>query len=299
MTPMSVVPPFGNLITAMVTPFAEDGSLDLDGAAELARHLVDDLDNDALVISGTTGESPTTTAQEKIDLLGAVIESVGDRAKVIAGVGSYDTRHTIETAHEAEAAGANGLLVVTPYYSKPPQEGLVRHFHTVADETALPIIVYDIPHRTGTPIATESMLRLAEHPRIVAVKDAKSDVTASATVISRTDLAYYAGDDAMTLPLLAVGGVGVVGTSTHFTGRGMKRLIEAFAKADTAEALRLHQELLPVFTGVFAAQGCSMVKAGLELQGRGVGGLRLPQIPVTDEQRDIFAGLLRAAGLLD
>ncbi|WP_152360380.1 4-hydroxy-tetrahydrodipicolinate synthase [Microlunatus speluncae] len=296
---MSVVPPFGNLITAMVTPFAEDGSLDPDGAAELARYLVDEQDNDALVISGTTGESPTTTAGEKVTLLRAVIEAVGDRAKVIAGVGSFDTRHTIETAHEAEAAGANGLLVVTPYYSKPPQEGLVQHFRTVADETALPIMVYDIPHRTGTPIATESMLRLAEHPRIVAVKDAKKDFEATSIVISRTDLAYYSGDDAVTLPMLAIGGVGVVGTSTHFTGRGMKRLIQAFAKADTAEALRLHQELLPVLTGVFAAQGVSMVKAGLELQGRGVGGLRLPQVPATDDQRETFAGLLRAAGLLD
>ncbi len=282
----------------MVTPFADDGSLDTEGAAELARYLVDEQDNDALVISGTTGESPTTSAGEKVALLRAVVESIGDKALVIAGVGSYDTRHTIETAHEAEAAGANGLLVVTPYYSKPPQEGLVRHFRTVADETALPIMVYDIPHRTGTPIATESMLRLAEHPRIVAVKDAKSDVTASATVISKTDLAYYSGDDALTLPLLAVGGVGVVGTSTHFTGRGMKRLIQAFAKADTAEALRLHQELLPVFTGVFAAQGVSMVKAGLALQGRGVGGLRLPQVEATDEQRQVFGDQLRAAGLL-
>ncbi len=296
---MSVVPPFGNLITAMVTPFAEDSSLDLAGAAELARYLVDEQDNDALVISGTTGESPTTSAGEKVALLRAAVEAVGDRAKLIAGVGSYDTRHTIETAHEAEAAGANGLLVVTPYYSRPPQEGLVQHFLTVADETSLPIMVYDIPHRTGTPIATESMLRLAEHPRIVAVKDAKKDFEATSTVISRTDLAYYSGDDAVTLPMLAIGGVGVVGTSTHFTGRGMKRLIQAFAKADTAEALRLHQELLPVFTGVFAAQGCSMVKAGLALQGRGVGGLRLPQLPATDEQRDTFAGLLRAAGLLD
>lgn len=298
MTRMPDVPPFGNLITAMVTPFAKDGSLDPAGAAELARQLVDDLDHDALVISGTTGESPTTSAEEKITLLRAVVESVGDRAKVIAGVGSFDTRQTIETAHEAEAAGATGLLVVTPYYSKPPQEGLLQHFRAVADGTGLPIMVYDIPHRTGTPIATETMIELAGHPRIVAVKDAKSDPVASATVLSRTDLAYYSGDDAMTLPLLAVGAVGVVGTSTHFTGHGMKQLIQAFAKGDTAEALRLHRELLPVFTGVFAAQGCSMVKAGLELQGRGVGGLRLPQVPVSDEQREVFAGLLRAAGLL-
>ncbi|HLT61423.1 MAG TPA: 4-hydroxy-tetrahydrodipicolinate synthase [Microlunatus sp.] len=295
---MSVAPPFGNLITAMVTPFAEDGSLDADRAAELARYLVDEQDNDALVISGTTGESPTTTAAEKITLLRAVVEAVGDRAAVLAGVGSFDTRHTIESAREAEAAGATGLLVVTPYYSRPPQQGLLAHFGAVADAAGLPIMVYDIPHRTGTPIATETMLRLAEHPRIVAVKDAKGDLPASAAVISRTDLAYYAGDDAMTLPLLSVGGVGVVGTSTHFTGRPMKRLIQAYGKGDVAEALRLHQEFLPVFTGVFAAQGVAMVKAGLELQGRGVGGLRLPQVPATEEQRAGFAEQLRAAGLL-
>lgn len=295
---MPDTPPFGNLITAMVTPFAKDGSLDPGGAAELARYLVDEQDNDALVINGTTGESPTTTDAEKVTLLRAVVESVGDRAMVIAGVGTFDTLHTIEAAHQAEAAGVNGLLAVTPYYSKPPQEGLLRHFRAVADAVGLPIMVYDIPHRTGTPIATDTMIKLAEHPRIVAVKDAKGDVTASATVLSQTDLAYYAGDDAMTLPLLSVGGVGVVGTATHFTGRAMKRLIQAYGKGDVAEALRLHRELLPVSTGVFATQGCTMVKAGLDLQGRGVGGLRLPQVEATDDQRQTFAALLRATNLL-
>ncbi len=201
-------PPFGRLLTAMVTPFAADGSLDLDGAARLASYLVDEQGHDGLVINGTAGESPTTTDAEKSELLHAVVEAVGDRASVIAGVGTFNTHHTLELAAEAARAGAHGLLVVTPYYSKPPQSGLLAHFTEVADATDLPVILYDIPHRAGVAIATETMLRLAEHPRIVAVKDAKGDLAASARVIAQTDLAYYCGDDALTLPLLSVGGVG-------------------------------------------------------------------------------------------
>jgi 4-hydroxy-tetrahydrodipicolinate synthase len=166
--------PFGRLLTAMVTPFTPDGSLDLDGAARLATYLVDEQGNDALVINGTTGESPTTTDAEKERLVRAVVEAVGDRAQVVAGVGTNDTRHTIELASAAEKAGADGLLVVTPYYSKPPQAGLTAHFTAVADATALPVMLYDIPHRAGVPIATETMVRLAGHERIVAVKDAKA-----------------------------------------------------------------------------------------------------------------------------
>ena len=181
--------PFGRLLTAMVTPFMPDGSLDLDGAVRLAAHLVDEQRNDALVISGTTGESPTTTDAEKESLLRAVIEAVGDRARVLAGVGTNDTAHTIELAHAAEKAGAHGLLVVTPYYSKPPQAGVERHFRAVADATGLPIMVYDIPHRAGTAIAADTMRRLAEHERIVAVKDAKGDLIGSSSVMADTDLA--------------------------------------------------------------------------------------------------------------
>src|SRR3954464_12263130 len=240
--------PFGRLLTAMVTPFAPDGSLDVEGAAKLACHLVDEQRNDALVISGTTGESPTTTDGEKDRLLRAVVEAVGDRATVVAGVGTNNTAHTIELAHGAEKAGAHGLLVVTPYYNKPPQAGIERHFRTVADAVGLPIMVYDIPHRAGTAIATETMCRLAEHERIVAVKDAKGDLTASSWVLSRTDLAYYSGDDVATLPLLSVGGVGLVGTSSHFTGVLAKGMIEAYERGDTAAALALHRQALPLFT---------------------------------------------------
>jgi 4-hydroxy-tetrahydrodipicolinate synthase len=290
-------PPFGRLLTAMVTPFGPDGSLDLDAAGRLATYLVDELGHDGLVVNGTTGESPTTADQEKADLVRAVVEAVGDRATVVTGVGTFDTGHTLELAAHAVKAGAHGLLAVTPYYSKPPQAGLLQHFTRLADASDLPVMLYDIPHRAGVAIATDTFLRLAEHPRIVAVKDAKGDLVASSTVLAATDLAYYSGDDALTLPLLAVGAVGIVGTSTHFSGLGVRAMIEAALAGDPEEALRWHRRLLPIFTGVFATQGVILVKAGLELQGRGVGSVRLPMVPATLEQRAALARALDACGL--
>ncbi|MFC0508607.1 4-hydroxy-tetrahydrodipicolinate synthase [Micromonospora costi] len=276
--------PFGRVLTAMVSPFTSDGSLDLDGAARLAAHLVDEQGNDALVVNGTTGESPTTTDAEKERLIRAVVEAVGDRAKVVAGVGTNDTRHTIELAAAAEKAGAHGLLVVTPYYNKPPQSGLLRHFTAVADATGLPLMLYDIPHRSGVPIATETLVRLAEHGRIVAVKDAKGDLTATSWVTSRTNLAFYSGEDSLTLPALAVGAVGVVGTSTHFTGALTKRMIEAYDAGDNATALALHRRLLPLYTGIFRTQGVILVKAGLAAAGLPAGPVRPPLVDATDDE---------------
>jgi len=290
-------PLFGRLLTAMVTPFDKDLAVDLGAAADLARYLVDDLGNDGLVINGTTGEAPTTTDEEKSALVAAVVAAVGDRASVLAGVGTFDTRHTIDALRAARQAGADGALVVTPYYNRPPQSGLIRHFTAIADASELPIMIYDIPKRTGTPVETPTMIELAAHPRIVAVKDAKGDLSASSEVLAATDLLYYAGDDAMTLPLLAIGGVGVVGTSTHFSGRGMKQLIQAFLDGKNDEAIRLHQQLMPIFTGVFATQGCILVKAGLALQGHAVGGLRSPMVEATDDQRAALQRALSAAGL--
>jgi 4-hydroxy-tetrahydrodipicolinate synthase len=290
-------PPFGRLLTAMVTPFDVDGSLDLDAAAGLASYLVDELGNDGLVISGTTGEGPTTSDAEKADLLRVVLDAVGDRARIVAGVGTFNTEHTLELAATAAKVGAHGLLVVTPYYSKPPQAGITEHFRRVAEATEVPVMLYDIPGRSAVAIATDTMLRLAEHPRIVAVKDAKGDLTASARVIAQTDLAYYSGDDAMTLPLLSVGAVGVVGTSTHFSAVGTKQLIEAYLDGEVATALRMHQQLLPIYTGVFATQGCILVKAGLKLQGRDVGGLRSPLIEATAAEVEGLRSALAAAGL--
>jgi len=289
--------PFGRIITAMVTPFAPDGSLNLDEARRLAAHLVDTQGNDALVINGTTGESPTTSDAEKLALLQAVVAEVGDRAKVIAGVGTFDTAHTIELAAQAEQAGVDGLLVVTPYYSRPPQDAVADHFLTVAEATTTPIVIYDIPHRTGIPVETPTLIQIAAHPRIVAVKDAKGSPVASSQVIAATGLAYYAGDDAMTLPLLSVGGVGVVGTSTHFTGRGTRALVEAYLAGDVQGAIELHQQLLPVYQGVFATQGCLLVKAGLAARGFVPGGVRKPLLPATAEQAATFVALLTAAGL--
>jgi 4-hydroxy-tetrahydrodipicolinate synthase len=281
----------------MVTPFAGDGSLDLDAAAGLASYLVDQLGNDGLVISGTTGESPTTSDAEKADLLRVVIDSVGDRATILAGVGTFNTEHTLELAATAAKLGASGLLVVTPYYSKPPQAGILEHFRQIAEATDVPVMLYDIPGRAGVAIATDTMLRLAEHPRIVAVKDAKGDLTASSRVIAQSELAYYSGDDAMTLPLLSIGAVGVVGTSTHFSAAGTKQMIEAYLAGDVATALRLHQQLLPIYTGIFATQGCILVKAGLKLQGRDVGGLRSPLIEATPAEVEGLRSALAAAGL--
>ena len=202
--------PFGRVLTAMVTPFAEDGSIDLAGAQELAAHLVDRQAHDGLVVLGTTGEAPTLGDGEQSAVLEAVLDAVGDRATVVAGVGTNDTAHSIENARRAERLGAHGLLVVTPYYNKPPQAGLLRHFTAVADATDLPVMLYDIPPRSVVPIEVDTLARLAEHPRIVAVKDAKGDLGAVMQTLARTDLAYYSGDDVLNLPLLAVGAVGVV-----------------------------------------------------------------------------------------
>jgi 4-hydroxy-tetrahydrodipicolinate synthase len=282
----------------MVTPFGPDGSLDVEGAAKLATYLVDEQRNDALVISGTTGESPTTSDAEKDTLLRAVVEAVGDRARVVAGVGTNNTAHTIELAHAAEKAGAHGLLVVTPYYNKPPQAGVARHFLTVADAVGLPIMVYDIPHRAGTAIATETMCRIAEHDRIIAVKDAKGDLIASSWVTSRTELAYYSGDDAATLPLLSIGGVGLVGTSTHFTGAIAKEMIEAYERGDVAAALRLHRQALPLFTGIFRAPGTMLVKAGLAAMGLPAGPVRSPLVDAGDDELNQLRQDAAAAGIV-
>jgi 4-hydroxy-tetrahydrodipicolinate synthase len=289
--------PFGRLLTAMVTPFRSDGSLDAEGAGRLATYLVDVQGCDGLVVNGTTGESPTTSDAEKDAAVRAVVEAVGDRAHVIAGVGTYDTHHSVELAQAAEKAGADAILVVTPYYNKPPQAGLVHHFTTVADACALPMMVYDIPVRTGTPIETETMLRLAEHARIVAVKDAKGDMAETALVTKHTDLAYYSGDDKNTLPLLAVGGVGVVGVPTHLFGRPTKEMILAYEAGDVARALALHHQLLPAYLGFFRTQGVILTKAALELQGLPSGPVRSPLVHATAAQVARLREDCAAAGL--
>jgi 4-hydroxy-tetrahydrodipicolinate synthase len=282
----------------MITPFKADGGLDLDGAQRLASHLVDH-GNDGLVISGTTGESPTTTDDEKERLIRAVIEAVGDRAHVVAGVGTNDTRHTIELAHAAEKAGAHGLLVVTPYYSKPPQAGLLNHFRLVADATGLPNMLYDIPGRSGVPIGTDTLVRLAEHERIVAVKDAKGDLHATTQVLARTELAYYSGEDALNLPLLAVGAVGVVSVVAHVAGLLYAEMIRAVGAGDLAAARRLHWQVEPAVTGIMTrTQGLIMVKAAMSLLGLPGGPVRPPLVDATPEQVEQLRADLNAAGVV-
>ncbi|HEY7429907.1 MAG TPA: 4-hydroxy-tetrahydrodipicolinate synthase [Streptosporangiaceae bacterium] len=293
--------PFGRMLTAMITPMTKDGALDADGAARLATYLVDDMRNDGLVISGTTGESPTTSDAEKDRLLRAVIEAVGDRATIVAGVGTNDTAHSCELARQAERAGADGLLVVTPYYNKPPQSGLVAHFTTVADATGLPVMLYDIPGRTGTPIAVESLLQLAQHPRILAVKDAKGDFGAGSLVLAATDLVFYSGDDMLNLPWLAVGAAGFVSVVGHVVGDRLHEMIDAYLAGDVAGALAIHRELLPVYTGMFRTQGVIMTKAALSLLGQPGGPVRLPQADATAAQveqlrTDLVAGGVKLTG---
>ena len=281
----------------MVTPMTSDGAIDYDGAARLARYLVSDMRNDGLVISGTTGESPTTTDAEKDRLLRTVIEAVGDQATIVAGVGTNDTAHTCELARQAEAAGAAALLAVTPYYNKPPQNGLVAHFRAVADATALPVMLYDIPGRTATAIATESLLQLAEHPQIVAVKDAKDDPGAASLVMASTRLAYYCGTDMVNLPWLAIGAVGLVSVVGHVAGDRLHEMIDGYAAGDVAGALQIHRDLLPVYTGLFRSQGVIMTKAALGLLGLPGGPVRGPLANATPAQIEQLRTDLVAGGV--
>ena len=292
--------PFGRMLTAMVTPFHADGSLDEKAAAALATELVD-LGNDGLVVNGTTGEAPTTTDDEQYRILRAVVEAVGDRAHVVAGVGTNDTHHSVELARQAEKAGVSGLLVVTPYYNKPPQDGLRAHFTAVADATGLPVMLYDIPGRSVVPISTESLLRLSEHPQIVANKDAKGDLFGSQQVMSRCDLVYYSGDDALNLPLLAVGAVGAVSVTGHLVADRIRAMILAYEAGDVELARELNDELVPVTEAIMTrTQGVIAVKAALEHQGRpGGGALRLPLLPMPAADRQQLVQSLADGGVPD
>jgi len=287
----------GTVLTAMVTPFKPDGTLDTDTAAWLATRLVDS-GCDGLVISGTTGESPTTTDAEKSALLRAVVEAVGDRAKIIAGVGTYDTAHSAHLAKAAAADGAHGLLVVTPYYSRPPQSGLVAHFTTVADATDLPVILYDIPPRSVVPIEWDTMRAVARHPNIVAVKDAKADLPGAAQIMVETGLAYYSGDDALNLPWLAMGAAGFVSVWGHLAASQLREMLNAFNSGDIATARKIAVTLGPLNSAQTRLGGVTLAKAGLRLQGVETGDPRLPQMPATPEQLDDLAADMRAAGVL-
>ncbi len=294
---MTPAAPFGRMLTAMITPMTGDGAVDYDGAARLADHLVTAMRNDGLVISGTTGESPTTTDAEKEQLLRAVIGAVGDRATVIAGVGTNDTAHTCELARQAERAGAAALLVVTPYYSKPPQSGLHAHFTKVADSTGLPVMLYDIPGRTAVPIETETLVRLAQHARIVAVKDAKDSPGAASWAMARTDLTFYCGTDMLNLPWLSLGAAGFVSVVGHVVGDRLHEMIDAYAAGDVGTALAIHRELLPVYAGMFRTQGVIMTKAALGLLGLPGGPVRPPLADATPAEIEQLREDLEAGGV--
>jgi len=287
----------GTLLTAMATPFAPDGSLDLPAAARLANHLVDG-GCDGVVVSGTTGESPTTTDAEKLALLRAVLEAVGDRARVIAGAGTYDTAHSVHLAKASAAEGAHGLLVVTPYYSRPPQAGLLAHFTAVADATPLPVLLYDIPPRSVVPIEFETLRVLAAHPNIVGVKDAKGDLHGGAQLMAETGLAYYSGDDALNLPWLAMGATGFISVISHVAAGQLRDLLSAFASGDVTTARKINVAIAPLSNAMSRLGGVTLSKAGLRLQGIEVGDPRLPQVAATAEQIDALAADMRAASVL-
>ncbi|MET8079810.1 4-hydroxy-tetrahydrodipicolinate synthase [Streptomyces sp. NPDC005303] len=286
----TTAPPFGRALCAMVTPFDEAGALDLDGAQTLADHLVRE-GCDGLVLSGTTGESPTTTDTEKAALVMAVREAVGERASVVAGVGTFDTRHTVELALAAEKAGADGVLVVSPYYSRPPQDALEAHFREIADASGLPVMLYDIPGRTGTRIEPETMIRLAEHPRIVAVKDCSYDLLGAQKVLNRTELAYYAGCDEHILALYAVGGSGYVSTVANVVPAQLRAILDTFEAGDTLVSARLQQRATPLIEAMMAAglPGTVTAKALLHALGLPAGPVRAPLRPAG---REAAEGLL-------
>ena len=280
---MSITPPFGRLLTAMVTPFKDDLSIDWAGVEKLASHLVS-TGHDGIVVNGTTGEAPTTSDDEKIEIIKVVRSAVSGRAKVIAGAGNNETTHSVEQAEMAAKAGADGLLVVTPYYNKPPQAGIEAHFRAMADATDVPVMLYDIPGRTGAQIEPDTIVKLAEHPNIVALKDAKGDVASTSWVIKRCGIPVYSGDDILNLPLLSVGAVGFVSVCGHTVGADLRAMLDAWFAGNNAKALEIHQKLLPVYTGTFRTQGAILTKAALKLMGLPGGKVRLPLVDATEAQ---------------
>lgn len=294
---MTILAPFGRLATAMVTPFKKDLSIDWDGVSTLATHLVA-TGHDAIVVNGTTGEAPTTSDDEKDQIIRVVLEAVGTKVKVIAGAGNNETTHSVEQALRAQKAGAHALLVVTPYYNKPPQAGIEAHFKAIADAADLPVMLYDIPGRTGMAIEPDTIVRLAEHPKIVALKDAKGDVASTSWVIKRSGIPVYSGDDILNLPLLSVGAVGFVSVCGHTVGTQLREMLDAWFAGNSVRALEIHQKILPVFTGTFRTQGAILTKAALTLMGLPGGHTRLPLVDATPEQISQLRDDLLAGGVV-
>ena len=293
---MEIPAPFGRLTTAMITPFKKDGEVDWSGVEKLAAHLVSN-GHDGLVLNGTTGEAPTTSDDEKDQIIKVVRNAVGSKIKIIAGAGNNETSHSVEQAKRAAKAGADALLVVTPYYNKPPQAGVIAHFTAMADATDLPVVMYDIPGRTGIEIESDTIVKLFEHPKIAALKDAKGNVAATSWVIKRCGIPVYSGDDILNLPLLSVGAVGVISVCGHTIGSELKEMLDAWFAGNAKRALELHQKLLPVFSGTFRTQGAILTKAALNMMGLPGGFTRLPLVDATDAQKAQLKEDFRQAGI--
>ncbi|MBA2873936.1 4-hydroxy-tetrahydrodipicolinate synthase [Thermaerobacillus caldiproteolyticus] len=277
---------FGKIATAMVTPFDNKGNIDFAKTTQLVNYLIEN-GTDSLVIAGTTGESPTLTTEEKVALFRHVVSVVNGRVPVIAGTGSNNTRASIELTKKAEDAGVDAVMIVAPYYNKPNQEGIYQHFKAIAESTSLPIMVYNIPGRAVINISVDTIVRLAEIPNIVAVKDASGNLDAMTEIIARTDddFLLYSGDDGLTLPVMAIGGAGVVSVASHIIGNEMQEMMAAFEAGNLAEAAKWHQRLLPIMKGLFAAPSPAPVKTALQLKGLDVGSVRLPLVPLTEQER--------------
>ncbi len=290
---------FGSVVTAMVTPLREDHAVDLDRAQELARWLIAN-GSDAIVVAGSTGESPTLTQREKADLFAAVAEAIRGQGAMIAGVGTYATAETLELTHAAADAGADGVLVVAPYYNKPPQRGLTAHFTAVADETDLPVMLYNIPGRTAIRIEHDTLLELAAHPNIVAVKDSTGDFQAVSRLIAEAPDGFevYSGDDWATFGYVCLGAAGVVSVASHLVGEQIHQMVDLIVTGDTPAARKIHEALTPLFNALFITSNPIPVKAALEMLGRGCGGTRLPLVAATADEQARVRAALEDAGLL-
>ncbi|WP_339170275.1 4-hydroxy-tetrahydrodipicolinate synthase [Anoxybacillus sp. FSL W8-1294] len=277
---------FGQIATAMVTPFDNKGNIDFAKTTQLVNYLIEN-GTDSLVVAGTTGESPTLTTEEKLALFRHVVDVVDGRVPVIAGTGSNNTRASIELTKKAEQIGVDAVMIVAPYYNKPNQEGIYQHYKAIAESTSLPVMVYNIPGRAVVNISVETIVRLSEIPNIVAVKDASGNLDAMTEIIAKTrdDFMLYSGDDGLTLPVLAIGGKGVVSVASHIIGNEMKEMIEAFMSGDNKKAATIHQKLLPIMKALFAAPSPVPVKTALQLKGLDVGSVRLPLVPLTEQER--------------
>jgi len=280
----------------MVTPFTKSGEIDWAGLEKIASHLVAS-GHDGIAVNGTTGEAPTTSDDEKDQIIKSVRKVVGDKIKIIAGAGNNETSHSIEQAQRAAKAGADGLLVVTPYYNKPPQAGIYAHFSAMADATDLPVMLYDIPGRTGIEIESDTIVKLSEHKNITALKDAKGNPAATSWVIKRCGIPVYSGDDILNLPLLSVGAVGFVSVCGHTVGSQLRAMLDAWFSGDANKALEIHQQLLPVFTGTFRTQGAILTKAALNLIGLPGGFTRLPLVDATADQISQLKSDLQSGGV--